>query len=67
MKKHSCVLLASILCLSSFSACGEQKVPEENTKEGIVLTATSEADFVELADTLEELAMSSDFIAKIKN
>ena len=70
MKKYGFSLLALASCAALLSGCGENanSTAEGSTasKEGVVLLASSEAEFAETADTLQELAASSDFIAKVK-
>lgn len=67
MKKCYSVFLAFAFCLPLLSACADSTVEESNSsKKGLVLTATTHADFDELAYTLGELEEESDFIAEIK-
>lgn len=69
MKQKHTIILTSVLCISLLSGCGNATATDSKSsaeKEGVVLTASSEADFTELASTLDELIASSDFIAKVK-
>lgn len=69
MKKYNYFLTALVVSLLTLSACGntnEKKETDSSLEKGLVLTAASEADFDETANSIDDLTDASDFVAEVK-